>query len=406
MMRDVAWSLLHQGVGRGAVFVLFALLPGLLALDEVGRFSLLYALALLLLQPFFDTAVSTTLVQRRAAGDLGAARALLHVAARALAGTLAVGACAALIARAPVALLLAAAFALALPLQWAFALFRGRAELEVEGQAGTLAKLLLPPLALAFAACGLRDARLPALALVTSAALGWLALVILFGARWRNEARRLRGARAAQISPWPTTFDVALLAALGLVALRLDLLLLSAWAPLAEVGRYATASRWVEAAYVAPHALMLAIFPRLAAGRETRAELRRAVRAFAYAAAPVTLAAYAVVRLVVPRAYPAEGDVIAALALRLVPCIPAVFAGTLGAQALVALGHARRAAAVTAAALVVRLAVALVAIPRMGAAGAALACVAGEIGLGAASALALRRAVRRRPDVGRACGPA
>ena len=69
MIRRLAWVFLHQGLGRGSVFAFFALLPLVLPLEAVGRFTLAWAALLLVLQPALEAAAGTLLVRAAARGD-------------------------------------------------------------------------------------------------------------------------------------------------------------------------------------------------------------------------------------------------------------------------------------------------------------------------------------------------
>ena len=171
---------------------------------------------------------------------------------------------------------------------------------------------------------------------------------------------------------------LALLAATSFLALRVDLGLLGAFRDLRDVGLFATASRWVEAAYVLPFGAMLALFPTLASERPGAGRLRRAAVPFAAAGLLGGAAVAAGALLLASRLYAGVGSEIAAIVVRLAPAAVPVSLSTLFGQALVA--RERTGLALTAAAisLTAHLTASLVLIPPLGPAGAAWAAVAGE----------------------------
>ena len=394
MIRSVGWSLLHQAAGRGAVFLFFAWLPRLLPMADVGRFTLTYTLWLLLLQPAFDTALGSLVTRRVASGDGPGAGAALRLGLRA--GGVALAGLALATATQPgqPALALACAFALALPLSAAFAVARGLGRLDVEGQVGTLQKLLLPPLLLLLERAGLRGPSLPAWALAAAALLGLLLLAALHGATLRRAALAWAGAGAGDGAG--VRGELLRLTALGAVTLaygRLNLGLLAWLESFEAVGRFATAARWVEAGYVVPFALTLALAPRVAARGLSVGEARRALLAFG----ALGLAAWLAVRLaagpLLRLAYGEAGSSLAGIVSALAPCLPLVFVGTPAGQALVALDRGREALGLALLALAVAATAGLVGIPVLGLRGATLAAVATEatLALGAIYCLLWRR---------------
>ncbi len=128
MIRRLAWVFLHQGLGRGSVFAFFALLPLVLPLEAVGRFTLAWAALLLVLQPALEAAAGTLLVRASARGDGPTAGRVARAAAGSVAGLAALLALAsfALGAVAPVWGWLGLSFAALLPLSLLFAAARGR----------------------------------------------------------------------------------------------------------------------------------------------------------------------------------------------------------------------------------------------------------------------------------------
>lgn len=396
MIRRLAWVFLHQGLGRGSVFAFFALLPLVLPLETVGRFTLAWAALLLVLQPALEAAAGTLLVRASARGDRGTAARVARAAVGAVAALAALLALSAFALRlvAPVWGWLGLSFAALLPLSLLFAAARGRGRFDLEGIAGTVQKACLPPLLLLLAAEG-ADETLPAKALLLSAVPGWAAAALLL-------SRRPLGRPAAPPAEAPaasaTAREALLLAALAaasFLALRADLGLLGAFRDLREVGLFATASRWVEAAHVLPYGAMLAFFPTLAAERPGAARLRRAAAFFAAAGLLGGAAVAAGALLVAPRLYAGPGGEIASVVLRLAPAALPVAVSTLCGQALVARERTPLALVGALAGLAAHLAVSVALVPSLGPAGAAWGTVAGETAGAAAAALLLRRALRR-----------
>lgn len=392
MIRRLAWVLFHQGVGRGSVFLFFALLPRWIPLDAVGRFALLYAGFLLVVQPLFETAVTSLLVRAASRGDEATVHRLLTRSLLALLPPVAAAALLAATGSLPPAVgWLAGAFALSVPMQLAFAVARGRERFDLEGIAGTLQKGALLPLAALLARAGVADERMPAMALAASMAVGAVALGLL-GLAGRFPAAR--GTRDGVAVPLVReTILLALLASVGILSLRLDLALLGGFVDLRAAGLFQTALRWVEIGFVLPYALMLATFPTLAATADPRGELRRALPRFAGAAVVGTAVVVVAARLAVPRLYPESGGEIAGLVFWLLPAIPAVAAGTLFGQALVARERTSAALATAGLALAVHALAGLALVPGFGVEGAAVALVAAEIAGGTAALLAARRLV-------------
>lgn len=396
MIHRLGWVFLHQGLGRGSVFAFFALLPLVLPLEAVGRFTLAWAALLLVLQPALEAAAGTLLVRASARGDGSTAGRVARSAASAVAALAALLGLAAFAFRAvaPVWGWLGLSFAGLLPLSLLFAVARGRGRFDLEGIAGTVQKACLPPLLLLLARDG-ADETLPAKALLLSAVPGWAAAAFLL-------ARRPLGRPAAPLPappvPSATAREALLLAALAatsFLALRADLGLLGALRGLREVGLFATASRWVEAAYVLPYGAMLAFFPTLAAESPGAARLRRAGALFAASGWFGGAAVAAGALLLAPRLYAGAGSEIASIVLRLAPAALPVALSTLCGQALVARERTPLALVGALAGLAVHLALSVALIPRLGPAGAAWAAVAGETAGAAAAALLLARTLAR-----------
>lgn len=396
MIRRLSWVFFHQGVGRGSVFAFFALLPLVLPLEAVGRFTLAWAALLLVLQPALEAAAGTLLVRAAARGEGATTRRVALAAAgvvaslAALLGFLSFG----VRALSSVWGWLGAAFAALLPLNLLFASARGRGRFELEGIAGTVQKAFLPPLLLLLAGEG-ADETLPAKVLLLSAAPGWAAAALVL-------ARRPLPSVPVPSEPAPSAAAtareaalLALLAATSFLALRADLGLLGAFRDLRDVGLFATASRWVEAAYVLPFGAMLALFPTLASERPGADRLKRAAGLFAAAGLLGGAAVAAGALLLAPRLYAGVGSEIAAIVVRLAPAALPVSLSTLFGQALVARERTGLALTAAAVSLSIHLTVSLVLIPPLGPAGAAWAAVAGESVGAVASALLLARALAR-----------
>ena len=394
MIRRLAWVFLHQGLGRGSVFVFFALLPLVLPLEAVGRFTLAWAALLLVLQPALEAAAGTLLVRSFARGETTTA---LRIAAAATVAVASIAAALVLLAFAlravaPVWGWLGLSFAALLPLGLLFAAGRGMGRFDVEGVAGTVQKASLPPLLILLASDG-ADETLPAKALLLSAIPGWGAAVLVL-------ARRPLPAvtPSASRAPSATAREALLLAALAatsFLALRADLGLLGVLRDLREVGLYATASRWVEAAYVLPYGAMLAFFPTLATQTPDGARLRRPAALFAATGLLGGALVSAAALLLAPRLYDGAGSEIASVVLRLAPAAFAVALSTLCGQALVAREKTHLALLGGLAGLGVHVAASLLLIPSHGPAGAAWATVAGEAAGAAAAGLLLVRTLSR-----------
>ena len=391
-LSGAAWALLHQGLGRGGVFLFFAWLPRLLPLDALGRYMLAYTALLLALQPLFGSALPMLLVKALARGEraqagraLRAGRALLLLALP-LAGLLAV--------LAGVPARLAAALALVVGLQAsldvAFAALRGRGRFAAEACCGLLAKLALWPASLALHGAGLEGDLLPAAAQLAGAALGWIAVLACAGGEMAATLQAGPGFPGAEQRR--EALLLAAGAALGLAHLRADLLLLGRYQGAAAAGLYATAFRWAEIGHAAANAGLLGLFPllsaRLAPDRPAADRRRLLARMALLAGALGLLAAAAVVlcaRIALPLFYGGGAPPLEGLLWALLPTIPAVFLGGLGGQALVAADRADLGLRVATLALLVDLGVAWLAVPSLGPTGAALASVLSESCVAAAS---------------------
>jgi O-antigen/teichoic acid export membrane protein len=395
VIRRLAWVFLHQGLGRGSVFAFFALLPLVLPLEAVGRFTLAWAALLLVLQPALEAAAGTLLVRAAARGDGATTRRVGLTAAGSVAALAALLGLLALASRvAPVWGWLAVSFAALLPLSLLFATARGRGRFEIEGIAGTVQKACLPPLLLLLAREGI-DETLPAKVLLLSAAPGWAVAVLLLARRPLPAIPPPPGPVPSRARTGREALLLAALAATSFLALRADLGLLGAFRDLRDVGLFATASRWVEAAYVLPFGAMLAFFPTLAAERPDGARLRRAAGLFAAAGVLGGAVVAAAAFVLAPHLYGDAGAEIAATVLLLAPAALPVALSTLCGQALVAREETLLALCAALLSLAVHLAFSLALVPALGPAGAAWAAVAGETAGAAASALLLARVLGR-----------
>ncbi len=397
MIAPLAWVALHQGIGRGAAFAFFALLPALLAPEDVGRFTLAYTLCLLALQPAVESGLGTLVAKAAARGDLTSAWRVWRNTSLALATLAASVALIALAWRSDVTTLvlwLATAFALSLPLTLLGALARGLGAFDIESLTGTAQKLALPVGLLAWQRLGAGGAALPARAVATAALVGWLVLLALRSRLRARAQARERVAAAAPVGLGREALVLALGSVLGVLYQRIDLALLGAFTDLRTVGAYFSAARWVECAYVVPFAVMLVLFPRLAARAPSAASWRRLALGFAVGGLATGVVVALAALFVLPRLYARDGAALAGWALALAPTVPLVFVGTFCGQALVARDRAGRALRAGLASLGVNLLVASLIIPRWGARGAAWAAFVTEFAFATLAGWELHRLVR------------
>jgi O-antigen/teichoic acid export membrane protein len=399
LLRRLAWVFLHQVAGRGAVFAFFALLPLWFSLEAAGAFILAYSTMQVVLQPAFDTAVNTLLVRAAARGDRAAVIQLVEWALLLLGVLLVAGLVAVASGRvAPLWAWLAAYFALSLPLNMTFAVCRGHGRFDVEGVVGSLQKVSLLPLLAAMSA----DANAPARALFFSTVVGWTLLAAGFWRAWLTERSTWRAGPvlpSAGATALRETIFLTALAGVALLYLRIDLVLLGAFSGLRDVGVYATASRWMEAAFVLPFGFMLVLFPRLSSRPLRSGELGSAFRLFSIVGVVTFAASVGAAWLVVPLVYRgALGQQVGRLVLQLSPSAIAVCFGMLSSQTLVAWGRTPLALVAALVGLATKLAIALVAIPRLGTAGAALAAVGTEVAVAIAAGVLLRRVLNESPQ--------
>ena len=396
-MTPIRWSLLHQGVGRGSVFLFFALLPRVMPMAEVGRFAVAYAIAMVCVGPLFDTALGMSVVRWAARGDGVPARRVLRAAPAIL--WVITGIAFAIAPAGSIYRWLAVHFALALPLSLLFAFARGHGDLRVEGVAGSLSKVALVPALLVAIATGGGDAPAAARAMACSAAVGWLGVIPfapLLRRRWRELAVRTPSPGDGGTRPVGPVVLLVVVATTGLLMLRVPILLLSRLEGASAAGVFATAQRWVEAGYAVPQAIMLALFPSLAAARSRGGGLRRLGTSFLGLGAALSLALALVARFVIPRVYGPRGLEIAPALLVLALSVPAVCIGTLATQSLAAADRTDAWLGASLAGLGVVVGGSVLLGPG-GPLGVAAACVAAEVTVATVSVALLRRALRRGP---------
>jgi O-antigen/teichoic acid export membrane protein len=248
---------------------------------------------------------------------------------------------------------------------------------------------------LAGALLGLEGGALPGLGggLLVGATLAVGAAGIVAG-RWL--ARPTLDARPA--GPLRRLYGVALPTGLGMAlsvaAFRLDIYLLNALADPTSVGLYAGAYRLFEAGQLVPAVVLMVLFPRLAtedAGSRGGRRLRlRAFAALAAAGAGVAAAGWGIARPLVRALYGPGFDGAAAPLALLFWATPPMFVNALLTHDLIARARERRFAALAGGSLVLNFALNLLAIPRYGTHGAAVATVLTETALLVGSVVALR----------------
>ncbi len=404
MIANIAWGFLHHGVGRACLFVFFLLLPSLIAIEDVGRFTIAYTVLLLLVQPLAEISLGLIVTKYTARGELGMVRVAFAGVARALPGVLGLLWVASLLAPISPALtaVLLAYLGLTLYQALVFAYLRGRQRMRMEGVVGALEKAASLAALFGLWRAGVTGPLLPALALLAMACTGWLLMLALF----RGELSALRAAlrgTAGGATRWVALVTEGLaLGAVGLVGflyLRVDVLLLGAMTDTAEVGFYFTASRIVEAAYIVPTVLMMVFLPNLARERHLRNLLVR--MSWILGGLGVLACAVTVVTVgwLIPLLYgPGFGRVVV-LVRALSPAIVAVYLGYLFTQALVVLDLQRRYLAIAIAGLALNVAANVLLIPFLQGVGAAIATVATEVLVTVAAGLSALRAPARAETV-------
>ena len=281
MIANILWGFLHHGLGRACLFVFFLLLPSLIAIEDVGRFTIAYTVLLLLVQPLAEISLGLIITKHTARGELAMVRVAFAGAARALPAVLgSLWVASLLVPVSPVlTAVLLAYLGLILYQALVFAYLRGRQRMRMEGVVGALEKAASLAALFGLWRAGVTGPLLPALALLVMACTGWLVTLALFRGELVELRAALRGAGGGSTARWAELVKEGLaLGAVGLVGflyLRVDVLMLGAMTGTAEVGFYFTASRIVEATYIVPTVLMLVFLPRLARERHLRTPLVR-----------------------------------------------------------------------------------------------------------------------------------
>ena len=398
MIRDILWMGLHHGVGRGAVFLFFMALPLLLPISTVGEFTFWYTALLLLCQPPIDFALSMVIVKATARGDLPTARTALGFGLKVLPAVVAVLWMVTLPASVPHRLVawLLLALGLNLALNLVFAVFRGREDMRVEGIVGSVQKLSILAVLFGLLTLGLEGSDLPAVSLVGMGVVGWILLLVIFPGRVSSLCRELRAAAPGVDNGWRLVRQGLALGAVGLVGmlyLRTDVIMLGLISGDEEVGLYFTASRCLEAAFILPHVVMLAVFPRLARSTELRRDVGRAARWLLALSGMAFTALAATAFWLLPALYP-ELARMSLLLLVMAPAVVPVFLGFLFTQSLVAADAERRYLILAVAGLVLNVALNLVLIPLLAGVGAAAATVVTETIITVGAMISLGRCTR------------
>lgn len=401
MISNLAWLTLHHGVGRAAVFVFFLVLPRLLGIEATGRFTFWYTVLLVVLQPLLDFSLNMVVVKYTARDDPAVVRRAIFFAVGLLPVLLVCLYLVALATSWPADLLglLLVYFGLSLSLNLVFSYYRGREDLQVEGVVGGLSKLLGPVLLFGLVALGVGAPDpgpwLPALALVGVGIGGWLLLVVFYPGRLRTMVAALGAAAPSARTGSSLLREGLALGAVGLVGvlyLRIDVVMLGAMVGDREVGFYFTATRFLETAFIVPHILMLAVFPRLVKA-STIAPL---VWRFTWLLGGLSLAATAwVVALghwVVPLIYDSSLTRISTLVYALAPAVLPVFLGYLFTQVLIAKDLQGRYLIIATGGLVLNVVLNALLIPHYLGVGAAVATVATELMITVAAAVTALRA--------------
>lgn len=401
MISNLAWLTLHHGVGRAAVFVFFLVLPRLLGIEATGRFTFWYTVLLVVLQPLLDFSLNMVVVKYTARDDPAVVRRAIFFAVGLLPVLLVCLYLVALATSWPADLLglLLVYFGLSLSLNLVFSYYRGREDLQVEGVVGGLSKLLGPVLLFGLVALGVGAPDpgpwLPALALVGVGIGGWLLLVVFYPGRLRTMVAALGAAAPSARTGSSLLREGLALGAVGLVGvlyLRIDVVMLGAMVGDREVGFYFTATRFLETAFIVPHILMLAVFPRLVKA-STIAPL---VWRFTWLLGGLSLAATAwVVALghwVVPLIYDSSLTRISTLVYALAPAVLPVFLGYLFTQVLIAKDLQGRYLVIATGGLVLNVVLNALLIPHYLGVGAAVATVATELMITVAAAVTALRA--------------
>lgn len=221
-----------------------------------------------------------------------------------------------------------------------------------------------------------------ALGMLAGAAVGLVAPAV---AVWREYGGLDASRGIGRAARWllGRSLPVGVGIALSMLYVRVDLFLLDAMTDSETVGLYAGAYRIFEAAQLLPAVSMAVLFPRLAAtdraSDEGRALRRRAFAGLAAAGAIAALAGAALAPVVVETLYGAPFAAAAGPLAILFLATPVMFVNYLLTQDLVSGGGGRAYAVAAGIALAANVVVNLVAIPRLGMVGAAVATVVTEV---------------------------
>jgi O-antigen/teichoic acid export membrane protein len=393
MIRDFGWTLLHHGVGRGALFVFFLLLPWLMEVDDVGRLTLTYTVLLLLLQPLLDTAVGTILVKYTARRQWSTVRQTLHFLPKAILSAAILVAAVSIVVpgQAPVLPLLGAAVLGAICLNSLYAWRRGLGDFRMEGIVGSFHKVMIVLVLGLLATTGWTGPTAAASAMLIGIVCAWILLCIVFPGPLRQFIRLGTGPSAAHASTASRLKEGLVLGTVGIVGLlylRIDIVMLGFLRGHTDVGLYFTAARILEASFIVPHVVMLVIFPRLAGTDNEENLLGRTALGLGAAGILAAGVLAAIGRWIIPTlwgtGWAQTGEILIVLSL----AAPPVFLGFVMTQALIAADLQNRYLVVAIVGLALNIGLNLVLIPHWGAHGAAAATVLTEIVVTAGAFLA------------------
>lgn len=235
-----------------------------------------------------------------------------------------------------------------------------------------------------------------ALAIIASAAATLLWLTFTIARRRRQVPLRLAGDRAAWAGIVRAGGPLALISLLGLVNYRLDVVVLGALSGTHDVGIYAVAARFLDAALPLAAFFVAAAFPVLSASaslalEQRQGQARRAAEFLMLASVPIMLGGFVfapqLVGLVAGAAY---ADAVTPLRV-LVVSVPFSFLSTFLLYLLIAADRQRRVLPLLGASIGLNLVLNVALVPRYGAVAAAVATLASEL----VGAVALVVVVRR-----------
>lgn len=406
MIRTLGWLALHHGLGRGLTFAFFLALPLVLPMAEVGRFTLVYTVLLLVVQPLFEGPLELLLSRAAADGALGTVRRIFALVLRVLPPMLlavwlvgvALGATGLLL------FLLLAHLGLARLQAAVFATLRGLERTRLEGIVGLLQRALMLVVLVVMARLLPGRAEAPAAALLVGVSGGWLLTLVGFRQELGELVARVHAAEPAAeagtgeegAQVWRQALVLGVAGLLGALYLRVDAVFLGVLTDTTEVGRYTTAARVLEATYALPHLLMLALLPRLVKAPEFARTFTRSALALLGLGALAAAALAWLAPLLLPWLYREEGAAVATLVVALAPAAVAVYLGFLATQGLVVLGRAKTWLGLALIGLVVNVVLNLALIPSYGARGAAWATVATEVMVAVSAALVCLGSARAR----------